>query len=72
MKLEYPYKPRYNAHLESISVRWVKAAMGKTEIILILIILSLIIFGFWIIFSGEIWYLVEYLENSIYPTIDAP
>jgi len=46
--------------------------MGKTEIILILIILSLIIFGFWIIFSGEIWYLVEYLENSIYPTIDAP
>ncbi|MBA7854090.1 Ecr family regulatory small membrane protein [Enterobacter cloacae complex sp. 2024EL-00215] len=46
--------------------------MGKTEIILILIILSLIIFGFWVIFSGEIWYLVEYLENSIYPTIDAP
>ena len=46
--------------------------MGKTEIILILIILSLIIFGFWVIFSGEICYLVEYLENSIYPTIDAP
>jgi hypothetical protein len=49
-----------------------RPAMGKTEIILILIILSLIIFGFWVIFSGEIWYLVEYLENSIYPTIDAP
>ncbi|MDM6885785.1 Ecr family regulatory small membrane protein, partial [Enterobacter asburiae] len=29
--------------------------MGKTEIILTLIILLLIIFGFWFIFSGEIW-----------------
>jgi hypothetical protein len=58
--------------LESISSRWVKAAMGKTEIILTLIILLLIIFGFWFIFSGEIWYLVEFLENSLYPTFDAP
>jgi len=24
MKLEYPGKPRYNAHLESMSFRWVK------------------------------------------------
>ena len=71
MKLEYPEKPRYNAHLESISVRWVKTAMGKTEIILTLIILLLIIFGFWFIFSGEIWYFVEYLENTLYPTFDA-
>jgi len=46
--------------------------MGRTEIILIVIILSLIIFGFWFIFSGEIWYMVEYLENSIYPTIETP
>ncbi|WP_176691059.1 Ecr family regulatory small membrane protein [Enterobacter cloacae] len=45
--------------------------MSKTEIILILIILSLIILGFWFIFSGEIWYLVEILENSLYPTFDA-
>ncbi|SAG73354.1 Ecr family regulatory small membrane protein [Enterobacter asburiae] len=72
MKLEYPEKPRYNAHLESISVRWVRAAMGKIEIILTLIILLLIIFGFWFIFSGEIWHLVEFLENSLYPTFDAP
>ena len=72
MKLEYPYKPRYNAHLESISVRWVKAAMGKTEIILTIIILLLIIFGFWFIFSGEIWYFVAFLENTLYPTFDAP
>ena len=72
MKLEYPEKPRYNAHLESISVRWVKAAMGKTEIILTFIILLLIIFGFWFIFSGEIWHLVEFLENCLYPTFDAP
>ena len=71
MKLEYPVKPRYNAHLDSISFRWVKAAMGKTEIILTFIILLLIIFGFWFIFSGEIWYLVEFLENSLYPTFDA-
>ncbi|MFL4366794.1 Ecr family regulatory small membrane protein [Enterobacter asburiae] len=45
--------------------------MGKTEIILTLIILLLIIFGLWFIFSGEIWYLVEFLENSLYPTFDA-
>ncbi|WP_219367248.1 Ecr family regulatory small membrane protein, partial [Enterobacter chuandaensis] len=32
--------------------------MGKTEIILTIIILLLIIFGLWFIFSGEIWYLV--------------
>ena len=46
--------------------------MGKTEIILTLIILLLIIFGLWFIFSGEVWYLVEFLENSLYPTFDAP
>ncbi|MBM3071968.1 Ecr family regulatory small membrane protein [Enterobacter sp. RHBSTW-00994] len=46
--------------------------MGKTEIILILIILSLIILGYWFIFSGEIWHLVEYLENCIYPSIETP
>ncbi|HDT2074352.1 MULTISPECIES: Ecr family regulatory small membrane protein [Enterobacter] len=46
--------------------------MSKTEIILTLIILSLIILGFWFIFSGEIWYLVEFLENSLYPTFDTP
>ncbi|HDW3275468.1 Ecr family regulatory small membrane protein [Enterobacter roggenkampii] len=46
--------------------------MGRTEIILTLIILLLIIFGFWFIFSGEIWYLVEFFENSLYPTFDAP
>ncbi|WP_420275054.1 Ecr family regulatory small membrane protein [Enterobacter asburiae] len=49
-----------------------KATMGRTEIILTLIILLLIIFGFWFIFSGEIWYLVEFFENSLYPTFDAP
>ncbi len=72
MKLEYTGKPRYNACLDLINFRWVKSAMGKTEIILTLIILLLIIFGLWFIFSGEIWYLVEFLENSLYPTFDAP
>lgn len=72
MKLEYTGKPRYNACLDSINFWWVKSAMGKTEIILTLIILLLIIFGLWFIFSGEIWYLVEFLENSLYPTFDAP
>ncbi|MGG5837591.1 MULTISPECIES: Ecr family regulatory small membrane protein [Enterobacteriaceae] len=46
--------------------------MGKTETILILIILCVIIFGLWFIFSGEIWVLVNYLENSLYPSISAP
>lgn len=46
--------------------------MGKTEVILILIILSVIIFGLWFIFSGEMWHLAGYLESSLYPAIDAP
>lgn len=46
--------------------------MGKTEVILILIIISVIIFGFWFIFSGEMWHLVGLIESSLYPTIDAP
>lgn len=71
MKLEYREKPRYNAWLKLINDRWVVAIMGKTEIILTIIILLLIIFGLWFIFSGEIWYFVEYLENSLYPTFDA-
>ena len=50
---------------------WVMSAMGRTEIILTIIILMLIIFGFWFIFSGEIWLVAEYIENSIYPTFDA-
>ncbi|MBO2915550.1 Ecr family regulatory small membrane protein [Enterobacter sichuanensis] len=29
-------------------------------------------FGFWFIFSGEIWYFVAFLENTLYPTLDAP
>ncbi|HEB4093697.1 TPA: Ecr family regulatory small membrane protein [Enterobacter cloacae] len=45
--------------------------MGRTEIILTIIILMLIIFGFWFIFSGEILLVAEYIENSIYPTFDA-
>ncbi|AFM60169.1 MULTISPECIES: Ecr family regulatory small membrane protein [Enterobacter] len=50
---------------------WVMSAMGRTEIILTIIILMLIIFGLWFIFSGEIWLVAEYIENSIYPTFDA-
>jgi len=50
---------------------WVMSAMGRTEIILTIIILMLIIFGLWFIFSGEIWLVTEYIENSIYPTFDA-
>ncbi|MRS89071.1 Ecr family regulatory small membrane protein [Enterobacteriaceae bacterium RIT714] len=46
--------------------------MGKTELILILIILCIIISGLWFIFSGELWQLVAYLESSLYPTINAP
>ncbi|MEH0884987.1 Ecr family regulatory small membrane protein [Enterobacter sp. UNJFSC 003] len=46
--------------------------MGKTEIILTIIILSLIILGMWFIFSGEIWVMVEYFESRLYPMIDAP
>ena len=54
---------------------WKRAAYSMTKgrwPLLALIILLLIIFGFWFIFSGEVWYLVEFLENSLYPTFDAP
>ncbi|MBL5882606.1 MULTISPECIES: Ecr family regulatory small membrane protein [Lelliottia] len=46
--------------------------MGKTEVILILIILCVIISGLWFIFSGEMWHLVGFLESSLYPSINAP
>ncbi|MCI1897371.1 MAG: Ecr family regulatory small membrane protein [Enterobacter sp.] len=46
--------------------------MGKTEFVLILIISCLMIFGLWFILSGEMWHLVSYLENRLYPSIDAP
>ena len=71
MKLVYWIKPRYNANLDEKGYGWVSSAMGRTEIILTIIILMLIIFGFWFIFSGEIWLVAEYIENSIYPTFDA-
>ncbi|MBD9064271.1 MAG: hypothetical protein EGQ02_08275 [Enterobacter cloacae] len=71
MKLVYRIKPRYNAHIDEKDYGWVSSAMGRTEIILTIIILMLIIFGFWFIFSGEIWLVAEYIENSIYPTFDA-
>ncbi len=71
MKLVYRIKPRYNARLDENNNGWVMSAMGRTEIILTIIILMLIIFGLWFIFSGEIWLVAEYIENSIYPTFDA-
>lgn len=46
--------------------------MGKTEILLTIIILCLITFGLWFVLSGEIWVLVAYFENSLYPTIETP
>ncbi|UJD94824.1 MULTISPECIES: Ecr family regulatory small membrane protein [Enterobacteriaceae] len=46
--------------------------MEKTEVILILIILVIIIFGLWFIFSGQMWHLAAFLENWLYPSIDAP
>ncbi|MDR9963592.1 Ecr family regulatory small membrane protein [Enterobacter cloacae subsp. cloacae] len=45
--------------------------MGRTEIILTIIILMLIVTGFWFIFKRRIWLVAEYIENSICPTFDA-
>jgi hypothetical protein len=47
-------------------------AMSKTEIALIILVVLVLIIGFWFIFSNQIWIFVSYLETLLYPDIVTP
>ncbi|WP_297203051.1 Ecr family regulatory small membrane protein [uncultured Pluralibacter sp.] len=46
--------------------------MSKTEIALIVLLVLIIGFGIWFIFSGAIWEFVSYCETLLYPEINSP
>ncbi|WP_406671646.1 Ecr family regulatory small membrane protein [Raoultella terrigena] len=46
--------------------------MSKAEAVLLAIVLIILTASLWFIFSGEIWYLVSYLETRLYPSLVAP
>lgn len=46
--------------------------MSKTETVLIVLVVLILSFGIWFIFSGEIWSFVSYFENLLYPEIHIP
>ncbi|HEX4502730.1 MAG TPA: Ecr family regulatory small membrane protein [Scandinavium sp.] len=46
--------------------------MSKTEITLIILVVLVLIIGFWFIFSNQIWIFVSYLETLLYPDIVTP
>lgn len=46
--------------------------MSKTEIILVLLFLIVLVLGVWFIFSDEIWTFVSEIETMLYPTIVTP
>jgi hypothetical protein len=47
-------------------------AMSKTEIALIILVILLLVIGFWFILSNQIWVFVSYLETLLYPDIVTP
>ncbi|WP_148097667.1 Ecr family regulatory small membrane protein [Trabulsiella odontotermitis] len=46
--------------------------MSKMEIVLLLLVLVILIFGIWFIFSDTIWVAVSAIESRLYPAIVAP
>lgn len=46
--------------------------MSKTEIILIILVVIILTFAIWFVFSNQIWVLVSYLETLLYPEIVTP
>ncbi|HEY2454872.1 MAG TPA: Ecr family regulatory small membrane protein [Scandinavium sp.] len=46
--------------------------MSKTEIALIILVILLLVIGFWFILSNQIWVFVSYLETLLYPDIVTP
>ncbi|ADO48209.1 Ecr family regulatory small membrane protein [[Enterobacter] lignolyticus] len=46
--------------------------MGKTEVIMIILILLILGCGIWFVFSDQLWTMVSYLETLLYPGIVTP
>lgn len=46
--------------------------MSKTETALIVLVLLILGFGTWFIFSGAIWTFVSYFETLLYPDLHTP
>ncbi|MBD0901949.1 Ecr family regulatory small membrane protein [Klebsiella grimontii] len=46
--------------------------MSKTEILLLAILLIILAAALRFIFSGQIWFLVSFLETWLYPSFVAP
>lgn len=46
--------------------------MSKTEIALLCLVMLVLLFGIWFVFSDQLWTLVGYLETLIYPTVVTP
>ncbi|AMR39263.1 hypothetical protein LG71_26275 [Pluralibacter gergoviae] len=46
--------------------------MSKTETALIVLVMLILAFGIWFIFSGAIWSFVSYFETLLYPELHTP
>jgi membrane protein YdbS with pleckstrin-like domain len=50
----------------------VAAVMSKTEIALLLLLVAVLAFGLWFIFSDQVWIVSSWIETWLYPAIEAP
>lgn len=46
--------------------------MQKTEIALLILVLSILIAGLWFVLSGKVWVAISWLETLLYPAIVTP
>ncbi|EHM45885.1 MAG: Ecr family regulatory small membrane protein [Yokenella regensburgei] len=46
--------------------------MSKTEIALLLLLVAVLAFGLWFIFSDQVWIVSSWIETWLYPAIEAP
>lgn len=46
--------------------------MQKTEIVLLILVLSILFAALWFVFSGKIWIAINWLETLLYPAIVTP
>lgn len=46
--------------------------MQKTEIVLLVVVLSILFAGLWFVLGGKIWVAISWLETMLYPAIVTP
>lgn len=64
--LSLPFPPNLTAGLRNLPT------MGKTEVVMIILILLILGCGIWFVFSDQLWIMVSYLETLLYPWIVTP